>query len=94
MDRNEILRRLIETVAEVQELSGCAALEVNATTCPINDLDGFDSLRAVETTVLLAAKLNCEFKTGKGDVNVFISKDGRRALRVEEAVDRLVELQN
>jgi hypothetical protein len=94
MDRNEILRCLIETVAEVQELSGCAALEVNAQTCPIYDLDGFDSLRGVETTVLLAAKLKCEFKAGKGDVNLFVSKDGRNVLRIEEAVSRLLELQN
>lgn len=94
MDRNQILRCLIETVIEVQELSGCAALEVNAKTRPIYDLDEFDSLRGVETTVLLAAKLKCGFKAGKGDVNVFVSKDGRRALSVEEAVNRLAELQD
>jgi len=88
------LRHLIETVAEVQELSGCASLEINANTCPIYDLDGFDSLRAVETTVLLAIKLKCEFKARKGEVNLFVSKDGRRALRIEEAVSRLIELQN
>lgn len=94
MDRNEILRHLIETVAEVQELSGCASLEINAKTCPVYDLDGFDSLRGVETTVLLAMKLKCEFKAGKGELNVFVSKDGRRALRIEEAVSRLIALQN
>jgi len=94
MDRNEILQRLIETVVEVQELSGCAPLEINAQTCPIYDLDGFDSLRGVEVTILLAAKLKCQFKAGKGDVNVFVSKDGRGALRIEEAVNRLMELQN
>jgi hypothetical protein len=93
MNRDEILRCLVETVVEVQQLSGCTAMEVNAKTSPIHDLDGFDSLRGVETTVLLAAKLKCEFKAGKGDVNVFISKDGRRALSVEEAVSRLLELQ-
>ncbi len=94
MDRNEILRHLIETVAEVQELSGCASLEINAKTSPVYDLDGFDSLRGVETTVLLAMKLKCEFKAAKGEVNVFVSKDGRRALRIEEAVSRLIALQN
>lgn len=92
MNRNEILQRLIETVAEVQELSGCATVEINAKTCPIYDLDGFDSLRGVETTVLLASKLKCEFKAGKGEVNLFASKDSRRALRIEETVNRLMEL--
>ena len=92
MDRTEIERRLIETLHEVQELSGCARCEIDSKTCPFYDLDGFDSLRGVETTVLLAMKLKREFKAGKGEVNVFVSKDGRRVLRVEEAVKRLVEL--
>ena len=87
-----ILQRLIETVAEVQELSGCSALEVGAATRPLHDLDGFDSLRGVEATTLLAIKLRCEFKAGKGEVNVFVSQDGHRALTIEETVNRLVEL--
>jgi hypothetical protein len=92
MNRNEILQRLIETLGEVQELSGCTPVEINAKTCPIYDLDGFDSLRGVETTVLLSLKLKCEFKAEKGDVNLFVSKDGQRALRIEETVNRLMEL--
>jgi hypothetical protein len=94
MERKDIERRLIETLHEVQELSGCARVEINLQTCPIYDLDGFDSLRGVESTVLLAVKLNKEFKTGKGEVNVFVSKDGRRVLKVEEIVNRLIELCN
>lgn len=89
-----IYQRLVETVAQVQELSGCAPVAIDATTCPLCDLNEFDSLRGVEATVLLAAKLNCEFKTGKSDVNLFVSKDGRRALTINEIVDRLVELSN
>jgi hypothetical protein len=92
MDRNLIRQALIETVGEVQEMSGCTPIAVDAQTRPIYDLDGFDSLRGAETTVLLAKKLKCEFKAGKGEVNVFVSKDGRKALSVEEAVSRLIEL--
>jgi len=40
----------------------------------------------------LSMKLKCKFKSPKGDINVFVSKDGRRALNVGEIVDRLVEL--
>jgi hypothetical protein len=94
MERIEIERRLIETLHEVQELSGCARVEINLDTCPIHDLDGFDSLRGVETTVLLSMKLNREFKAGKGEVNIFVSKDGRRVLKVAETVIRLIELCN
>jgi acyl carrier protein len=92
MDAVEIERRLFETIDEVQRLSGCAPLEITANTCPICDLDGFDSLRAVEVTILLATKLHCHFRAPKGEVNVFVSKDGRRALRVAEVINRLAEL--
>jgi len=92
MERIEIERRLIETLYEVQELSGCARVEIDLKTCPIDDLDGFDSLRGVETTVLLSMKLKHEFKAGKGEVNLFVSEDGRRVLKIEETVNRLIEL--
>ena len=94
MSQDDILRHLVETVAEVQEISGCTAEKITAETCPIKDLEGFDSLRGVEATIILAEKLKCKFKAGTEDVNVFVSKDRRRALRIEEAVSRLMELQD
>ena len=92
MDRNTIERELMEAVREVQELSGHAPVPIDKNTCPIKDLEHFDSLRGIETTSLLSMKLKCEFKTPKGEINVFVSKDERRALTVGEIVDRLVEL--
>jgi len=92
MDRNSIERELMEAIREVQELSGHTPVPIDKNTCPINDLEHFDSLRGVETTFLLSEKLKCEFKSPKGEINVFVSKDARRALTVGEIVDRLVEL--
>lgn len=92
MDRISIERELMEALREVQELSGHAPAPIDPNTCPINELEHFDSLRGVETTFLLSMKLKCEFKSPKGEINLFVSKDGRRALKVGEIVDRLVEL--
>ena len=92
MDRISIERELLEALREVQELSGHEPAPIDANTCPINELEQFDSLRGVETTFLLSTKLKCGFKTHKGEINLFVSKDGRRALKVAEIVDRLVEL--
>ena len=92
MDRNNIERELMETLREVQELSGDAYSPLNVNTCPIDDLEHFDSLRGVETTCLLSMKLKCKFKSPKGEINVFVSKDGRRALNIGEIVDRLIDL--
>jgi hypothetical protein len=92
MDRSIIERELIETIREVQEMSGHAPMSIDAQTCPIGDLESFDSLRSVETTVLLSMKLKREFKSPKGEINIFVSKNGRQALTISEVVDRLVEL--
>ena len=92
MDRNSIEQELMEVIREVQELSGHAPVRIDKNTCPINDLEHFDSLRGAETTFLLSMRLKCEFKSPKGEINVFVSKDARRALTVGEIVDRLVEL--
>ena len=92
MNRNDIERRLIETIREVQQLSGCKPVAIDTYTCPIKDLEQFDSLTGAETTFLLSTKLSCEFKAGKGEVNVFVSKDGQRPLTVREIVNRLVTL--
>jgi hypothetical protein len=92
MDRNNIEKELMETIREVQELSGHESSQLDHNTCPINDLEHFDSLRGVETTCLLSMKLKCKFKSPKGEINVFVSKDGRRALSIGEIVDRLIEL--
>jgi hypothetical protein len=92
MDRNDIERELIETIREVQEMSGHAPTTIDTQTCPIKDLEHFDSLRGVETTVLLSMKLKREFKSPKGEINIFVSKDERQALTISEIVDRLVEL--
>jgi hypothetical protein len=92
MDSRAIEKLLIETLHEVQVLGGHAPARIDLQTCPIKDLDQFDSLTGVETTILLSMKLKCEFKSKKGEVNVFVSKDARRALTVKEIADRLVEL--
>jgi hypothetical protein len=85
-------KRLIECLQHVQDLSGAESVGITADTCPIKDLPGFDSLRGVEATVYLSAELNIEIDTSDGSVNLFISEDGRRALRVREIGERILTL--
>jgi acyl carrier protein len=90
--KTELQKRLIECLQEVQDLSGSEPTEITPDTCPIRDLPDFDSLRGVEATVYLSGKLKIKIEAPQGEVNVFISKDGRRALRVREVVDRILSL--
>jgi acyl carrier protein len=83
------LRVAIEKVLrEVQTISGRDCPRLADATKPIGDLDAFDSLTAVEATVLLELELNCKIAQG----TPFISASGKRALTVAEAVERLAKL--
>lgn len=83
---------LKEALTEIQQLSGEEDAPIDYETCPITDLPGFDSLRGVEATCLVSAKLGKEIPTTDGQVNIFVSKDGKRALKVFEIVTRIASL--
>ena len=89
MTREDIEIKLLQAICQIQELSGHPDLEISVNTCPIKDLPDFDSLRGVEATVMLGSLLNCEIK---GEVNLFVSENGRSALRIHEIVDRIYAL--
>ncbi|MGN6369018.1 MAG: acyl carrier protein [Phycisphaerae bacterium] len=89
MDIERLMAMLVEVLNEVQRMSGRTIEEITEMDKPIGDLIGFDSLNGVETTVLLADRLQCDIP---GDVNLFTSKDGRRALSVREVASRIQEL--
>lgn len=88
----DLEKRLIECLLEVQDISGAEVVTINTDTCPIKDLPGFDSLRGVEATIILSSKLKIKIDASKGEVNLFVSKDGRRALRVREISERILTL--
>jgi acyl carrier protein len=88
MTEEQIREIVLATVCEIQEQSGRPLPEVCCDTlCPIGDLDGFDSINAVEVTVQLTEKLGCDI-----DGNPFVK--GRRALKVEEVAKCLHQLVN
>jgi acyl carrier protein len=83
---------LIACLQEVQDLSGAESTVITTDTCPIKDLPGFDSLRSVEATVYLCTKLQIKIDAPQGEVNLFVSKDGRRPLRVKDIRERILTL--
>ena len=84
MKQDEIEGMLIAVVCELQELSGREAIPVSATTRPVLDMPGFDSLNGVEATIdaLDRLKLDLDFN------NVFVEND--KALTIRQAASRLV----
>ena len=91
MTKETIETALCECIEEIQEMSGEEAAEVSPETCPIVELEGFDSLRGVEATVLLELKLDLAIDASKGNVNLFVSPDGQSAMTIGEIVQRIIK---
>ena len=86
MDKQEVITKVVRTVSHVQELSGRSSVDIGASTRPVRDMEGFDSLSGVEATVMLSESLGVDLPD---DYNPFVSKDGKRALSVGEIADAL-----
>lgn len=86
MDKQEIVTKVVQTIAQVQEVSGRPSAGIGPSTRPVGGVDGFDSLSGVEATVMLSDSLGVDLPD---DYNPFISNDGKRALSVGEIADNL-----
>lgn len=86
MDKHEIVSKVVEAITQVQEASGRPSSGIDASMRPIQDVEGFDSLSGVEATVVLSEALGIDLPE---ECNPFISRDGKRALSVEEIADSL-----
>lgn len=85
--RTQQIRAALEKVLrDVQLASGRPCPDLTDDLKPVGDLEDFDSLLAVEATVLLEQALDCKLAEG----TPFISETGRkRALTVLQIVDRI-----
>lgn len=85
MKQAEIEQMLIKVVCDIQEQSGREVVDVCGETCPILDLEDFDSLNGVEATVDVFDQLELELDFN----NVFV--EGNQALTITQAAKRIYE---
>lgn len=85
-DRAITIEQIVDVITEIQTICGEPCDRMDEQTCPIGDLPGFDSLRALEATVLLEERLNASIG---GQVNLFVSEDGTRSLTIRELSERM-----
>lgn len=81
MTRKEVVEAVVDAVAEVQGISGRACPKITASTKPIGDVPGFDSLNALEATIVIMERLGVDVPEG---TNIFVSEAGDSALSVNE----------
>ena len=80
MNSKQILGVVVQVLRQVQTAGGHPYAELGAGDCPIDGLEGFDSVLGVEATVMLEKKLGCKIARE----TVFVSADGERAATVAE----------
>ena len=78
---------VLEVLREAQELSGREWSDLSLECKPIGALEGFDSLAAIEATVMLEQKLGCDLDLE----SLFVSENGKRALTIKEICERLAK---
>ena len=85
MQAKEIESVIVGVLREVQIISGREWTELGQESKPLGDLEGFDSLSAVEVTVAIEQKLECKFEIE----SIFTSEDGKRALSLKQIGERV-----
>jgi len=88
LDKQTVRAALVNVLRQVQETSGRPCPIITDKMKPIGELPGFDSLLAIEATVLLEQKLACTLADG----TPFISDGGTRALRFGDIVNRTLAM--
>lgn len=88
MKKTEVVNAVIDVLKSVQEISGRDVGEIVGATCPIGDLDGFDSLSGVEASALLSDRIGFELP----GVNAFVNEEGTKALSVNQIADAICKV--
>ena len=88
MTKTEVLQSIVDVLSFVQSMSGRKPVNIAPNTCPIGDLEQFDSLNGVEATVELSTRLGIELPGS----NAFVNGDGTKALTVSEIADAILQL--
>lgn len=80
MDVKVIEAAVVTVLKEVQDISGEDYSDLGSGDKPLGSLEGFDSLRGIETTIMVLERLGCESSRD----SLFVSEDGKRATTLGE----------
>ncbi|HYH95905.1 hypothetical protein [Hyalangium sp.] len=84
MDITHIESTLIQVHQDIQTSGGFASATVQASTCPLLDLPGFDSLLIPVVFRRVARKLGVTLPADYRVPNLYVTQGGRRRLTIAE----------
>lgn len=70
-----------EVLTDVQQLLGARNPPLTASSCPLGHIEGFDSLCAIEATVILEERLQISLPE-----NAFVNPEGTKPLQVKDII--------
>jgi hypothetical protein len=82
MDKTKVTEKLIEVLQEIQRNSGYECDGIVAETCPLVDLEGFDSQLWPVAIGMLEKNLGVKIPNIK---NIYVSDDGTQRLTIKES---------
>ncbi|MFP5273855.1 hypothetical protein [Coleofasciculus sp.] len=93
MNPEDVKDQFIEVLTEIQTDSGYGETSISGKTCPMTDLEGFDSLLCIEAINMLAGKLSVEIPSNQIH-KIGLSQDGKQWLTIDESVDVVCKIVN
>ncbi|MDX6498680.1 MAG: hypothetical protein QOG23_1940 [Blastocatellia bacterium] len=91
MDENNVTEKLIEVLQEIQSNSGYDSEGIAPETCPLVDLEGFDSQLWPVAISMLAKTLGVKIPNNK---NIYVSDDGTQRLTIKESAAVVCKVAN
>jgi hypothetical protein len=89
MDTGSVRDALIGILSTIQSDSGYTPVPITGDTCPLNDLEGFDSKIWPVAITLLQSSIGITIPDNQ---NIFISANGRQRLTVDGIVGEVCKL--
>jgi hypothetical protein len=86
-----VKENLINVLKSIQSDSGYDSDSITDSTCPLQDLQGFDSKVWPYSIGELATKIGMNIPN---NANIYVSKDGERRLTIGESAIRVCEIIN
>jgi len=90
MDRNAVISALIAAHVDIQSALGLATGTINSSTCPLQQIAGFESILIPTVLRTVARNVGVTLPAGRRIKNLYVSQDGRQKLDIGQIADRFV----
>lgn len=90
MNEKDVQVKFIYVLQSIQSDSGYDISQIQGNTCPLNDLEGFDSMLWPAAISMLSSTIGVDIPNNCR--NIFLSEDGKRPLTIDESAAMVCEI--